>query len=83
MATRKVKHDGKDYVIEAEQRPNGKFITRIDPAGGTGRYIRGADIQITDPSTGKTTTKPGPPTEFDSEKGALDAGEDNVKLGMI
>ena len=31
MATRKVKHNGTDYVIEAEQLPNGKFICRIDP----------------------------------------------------
>lgn len=83
MATRKVKHDGNDYVIESEQLPSGKFIARIDPAGGTGRYIRRADIQTTDPSTGKTTTKPGLPTEFDTEKGALDAGEDNIKLGII
>ena len=83
MATRKVKHNGKDYAIEAEQLPNGRFITRIDPAGGAGRYILGADNQTTDPSTGKTTTKPGPRTEFDTEKGALDAGEDNIKRGMI
>ncbi len=68
MATRKVKHGGKGCVIEAEQLTNGKFITQIDPVGGTGRYICGADIQTTDPSTGKTT-KPGPPTEFDTEKG--------------
>jgi hypothetical protein len=83
MATRKVKHNGKDYVIETEQLPNGKYITRIDPAGGKGRYIRGPDIQTTDPNTGKTTTTPGRPVEFDTEKGALDAGEDNIKKGMI
>jgi hypothetical protein len=83
MATRKVTHGGKDYVVKTDQLPNGKFNARIDPAGGTGRYIRGADIQTTDPTTGKTTTKQGPPIEFDTEKGALDAGEDNIKLVMI
>jgi hypothetical protein len=33
--------------------------------------------------TGKTTTKQGRPIEFDSEKEGLDAGEDNVKLGIV
>jgi hypothetical protein len=83
MATRRVSHGGKDYVVEAEPMPNSKFITRINPTGGTGRHIRGADIQTTDPATGKTMSKPWPPVEFDTEKGALDAGEDNFKLDMV
>lgn len=83
MATRKVKHNGKDYVVETDQLPNGKYITRIDPPGGAGRYIREPDVQTTDPKTGKTTTTPGPPVELDTEKGGLDAGEDNIKKGVI
>jgi hypothetical protein len=83
MATRRVTHGGKDYVIETDKLSNGKFISRIDPAGGTGSYIRNPDSQTTDPTTGKTTTKQGRPIEFDSEKEGLDAGEDNVKLGIV
>ncbi len=82
MATRKVTHKASDYVVVAEPLGNGRFITRIDPPSGTGRYIRQPDSQTTDPHTGKTTTRQGVPVEFDTEKGALDAGEDNIKLGM-
>lgn len=82
MATRKVPDGGEDYEVVAEPH-NGKFITRIDPSGGTGRYIREPDTPVTDPNTGKTTTKQGRRVEFDTEKGALDAGEDNVKKGMV
>ena len=59
MAMRKVTHNGKDYEVVSERLPNGKFITRIDRSGGTGRYIRQPDTQTTDPNTGKTTTKQG------------------------
>jgi len=83
VAARKVSHGGKDYTVVPEQLPNGKWIARIDPDGGFGQYIRNQGVQTTDPSTGRTTTKPGKPTEFDSELGALNAGEENVKFEMI
>jgi hypothetical protein len=83
MASRKVNHGGKDYVIEAVPTTGGKYLIRIDPAdGGHGRYMRQPDIQTTD-NSGKTTTTPGPPLEHDTETGALDAGEGNLKAGMI
>jgi len=83
MATRRVTYKGKDYDVVAE--PHGrKFITRIDPTGGaTGRHVQQPDTQTTDPATGKTTTRRGEPLESDTEEGALDVGEDNVKAGMI
>jgi len=76
-------HNGNKYNVVAEPLPCGKFITRVDPPGGTGRYIRQPDTEITDPQTLRTIKKQGAPVEFDTEKGALDAGEDNIKLGVI
>ena len=83
MATRKVTHNGKEYIVETDRLPNGKHIARIDPVGGTGRYIREPDNQTTDPTTGRTTSVPGHPVEFDTEDGGLDAGEDNIKIGIF
>ena len=60
MTTRKVKHNGNDHDVVTEQRANGKCIVRIDPSGGTRRYIRQPDVRSTDANTGKTTTTPGP-----------------------
>ena len=83
MATGRFHHNGNDYIVTAESLPNGKFITRIDPLPGIGWYIREPDVQMPDPQTGKTITMQGKPLMFDTEKGALDAGEANIKMGMI
>lgn len=81
MATRRVTHDGKEYDLEASQKPNGKYVVRVDPVGGAGDWMRGPPVISVDPHTGIATNSPGYPLEHDTEKGALDAAEDNVKLG--
>jgi hypothetical protein len=82
-ASRRYAHNGQDYQLIAEELANGKYIARIDSPGVVGRYIRQPDIQTPDPKTGKTTTKQGPPVEFDTPQAGLDAAEDNIRLGMI
>lgn len=82
-AWRKFTHNGQGYNLVAEELANGKYITRIDSPGVVGRYIRQPDTEAPDPKTGKTTTKQGPPVEFDTQEAGLDAAEDNLRLGMI
>ncbi len=80
IASRIVKKNGKNYMVEADPTTAGRYLSLITPPG---RYVRETDTQTTDPNTGVTTTTPGRVVEFDTEKGALDGGEDNVKLGII
>lgn len=80
IASRIVKNNGKNYMVEADPTTGGKYLSLITPPA---RYVREPDTQATDPQTGVTTTKPGRVVEFDTEKGALDGGEDNVKLGIV
>ncbi len=82
-ASRKFTHNGQNYDLVAEELANGNYITRIDSPGVVGRYIRQPDFQMPDPKTGKTTTKQGPPVEFETQEAGLDAAEDNIRLGMI
>jgi hypothetical protein len=78
MAVRQVHHNGKDYEVVAGLQPNGKYFSVITPPG---RAIRQPDKQTT--VNGVTSTTLGRPVEFDTEEAALDAGEDNIKKGMI
>ncbi len=80
IASRIVNKNGKNYRVEADPTTAGKYLSLITPPG---QYVREPDTQATDPNTGVTTTTPGRMVEFDTEKAALDGGEENVKLGII
>jgi hypothetical protein len=82
-ASRKFTHNGQNYDLVAEELANGKYTARIDSPGVVGCYIRQPDFQMPDPKTGKTTTKQGPPVEFDTQEAGFDAAEENIRLGMI
>lgn len=80
IASRIVKKNGKTDMVGAEPTTAGTYPSLITPHG---RYVREPDTQTTDPNTGVTTNMPGRVVEFDTDIGALDGGEDNMKLGII
>lgn len=64
--------DGKEYEINTEKLPNGKWITRVGPKGSPGDYVREPTVD----------GKPGKPVEADSDEEAFKNGTDDAAAGM-